>query len=532
MLARNELILYGLLIILLIALSPPAAPPLQAIVREANGVYYYIFQMLENCSIRIEIDFRVENHDPSIIYRSWIYLPINFENITTHIISGDLVNYSVVRTEYYFYQKYIFLFKTNASGGFRIHFAYNMRYGVLMVEPEAALVSPLIGFSEASKGEALVVLPGSVTLTQSNPPPLYTEREDNVLKLHYLVSGDTPRLYILFRVEKAPELVNVSRPPFTIITPRRYLNEARALLAVYRRVYPLLLNLTGVRLNNVVIRFFVPKQLSEFSVLGFVPFDARRCKIGEIHLNVFYLRAIKGILEYGAVHELIHHVLWKLHIMPRLLWVHEGLAEYLGLKLVELIDENSTYTDGLRWREHLLLTLVNSTGTHFSFLQRWRPGIAPVGNIMLCYAASYYIFRRICEEYGLSALRRLFYLVKELNFTISSNSLFVELLSKAVRRDLSPLFRGWSFSIVPLSSIMAILEASKRLLNEPNPLAWPARVCYHKAVKALEEGLYEYALYNARTAYFLLLLGRVIFLLAASNIAVALLIARRSWRTA
>jgi len=500
------------------------AMPQVSALQEAQGFYNYTFLVMDNGTSLIVISFSMKGR-PLSKYSSWVYLPRNLTNVKVIVNQGKILNYTVHPTGYYFYSQYTFNFTPNENGSFISQFTYKMNYAALIIEPEGAFVSPLIRYSPSSKGEATVIIPDYVELKYFDPIPGLKEKKNNKLILRYLLSPQILRIYLLFKVNWKPDITNISVPPFTVITPHRYMSEARALISVYSKTYPLIRDIIGIELKNVTIRLFVPSELSEFSILGFVPFNPRISKIGEIHLNIFYLRAIKGILEYGAIHELIHHILWKLKVMPEVLWVHEGLAEYLGITLVRLIDTNGTFEDGLRWREKLLNDYVQRTRGNFNFLLRWRPGVIPVNDVLLCYASAYTIFRTLGDRYSLSLYKRLFKLIRSLNFPLSSSALFIELLNEAAGEDLSPYFKRWGFNVLRVSTVLKIAHMLPPLMEDPFNILKPlAKWGYSIAMDLLEKGLYEKASVWLNIALIITLLGKAVIFLASTYIVVSLIL--------
>ena len=496
---------------------------------EASGLYYYEIEVFDNGTSLIKISFEARGLRPRE-YFSWLFVPVNLTGTLIYPLSGSLINASLTSSEYYFYSRYEFIFLPNESGMFALLIKYRMNYSALIIEPKGVFVSPLIYFSPRSNGKATVTLPGFVDPTYYEPTPDSIERLKDLVIIRYTLTPSIPRIYITFNVDIKPNMINLSFPPFMIITPSRYKAEATSLARIYSKVYPILRNITGLELKDVVVRFFVPSEMSDFSILGFVPFNPKTNKVGEIHLNIFYLRAIRGILEYGAVHELMHHVLWKLNVMPELLWVHEGLAEYMGLTLVHIIDERGVYKHGLEWREKLLSDYVRRARGDFSFLQKWRPGIAPIGDILLCYASAYGIFKSLGDKYGLGLYKRLFKRIRDLNFPISSSALFIYLLSEAAGEDLLPQFRRLGFDVISVSAMIRALEGGEALVNDRlNPLSFIALPLYHEALALVEKGLYERAYTKLSLALAVALLGRAVILLAPTYILtslVALTIAR------
>ncbi len=68
-------------------------------------------------------------------------------------------------------------------------------------------------------------------------------------------------------------------------------------------------------LEDVVVQWFLPDFESLLSVGGFVPLFTGG--LGEININIVFIRAVNGTVEDIAAHELVHRFLGKAGISPK-----------------------------------------------------------------------------------------------------------------------------------------------------------------------------------------------------------------------
>ncbi|RLF22741.1 MAG: hypothetical protein DRN15_08215 [Thermoprotei archaeon] len=483
-----------------------------------RGMYRYTFEAMMNGTVVTTIYFEAQSLDKSKLYSTWLYLPRFKPKWRINMVEGSLVNFTKEVTEYYFYVVCRLVLTPSEKGLIRFLMKYKFKYGLLMVEPYAFFMSPLIGHSVECRGEAEVIIPSNLTIVDSSPEFFVMQKGQGRQKLKYrwgLISPQPRRITLLLRTEWKGDVIKLKAEPFVFTVPARYKGEALRIISIYKRALPILEDVMHTSLRIIKIEFFVPKYFHEMGIVGFVPFNPANESMGTIHLNIFYIRAVNGVLETGAVHELVHHMLWKAGISPYdLLWIHEGLAEYLSLKIVTMIDENGTFREGVEWRRRLLESLIKERNfTDLSFVQNWKPG-QPIDDILMYYAASFYIFNTLGELYGgLELYSRFFEYLRSRRVQLASTTAFMMYLSDVVGREVIELFDRWGFSIVDIREIMYNLELCEEFLKYSYPLS-PLREVCNKLIEgtrsALERDRYEEALNLSRVACYVAIVDVVV----------------------
>ncbi|RLF17330.1 MAG: hypothetical protein DRJ66_01070 [Thermoprotei archaeon] len=485
----------------------------------SKRAFEYDFKVIDEKILQVYIRY-VARGNVNEVEHSRIVLPTDFNISNIRVLNGKIIHWSWVPYNY-FYNVYVFEYETDDRGLFVVEFNYTMKYGVLIVEPNAMFLSPIIYHDEEAIGSASVFLPFSdVTIIQVSPYPSKIIKERDHLLMKYKWMKSPFRIWIFFRIMRRGDFVNITSPPFTFISPRRYIEEAREILDVYSRAYPLLESLIGVTLNDVIVQFFVPRVFSETYIIGFVPYRPPP-RPNEIYLNLLYFRSFKGMIEYGAVHELVHNFLIRANITPYgLLWVHEGLAEYLGITITSIVDKEGKYIAGIQKRKELLERLASLVGNKYGFVQEWNPLTSTSQNIMYYYAVSYIIFRKLVDTYGgLTVIRKVFSIIRAKGCKVTSTSLFIEILSEAIGDDVYPLFKEWGFIVVKRSEVVTVLNTCKELVRSFNIFKYFIERDIYDAEKYLNEGLYLTALTRLHRAFILIFLGIALKYLLILNIA-------------
>jgi len=440
------------------------------------GTYHYRFVVDEDGFTRVKIRYESLAGEGA----SWVFIP-KFTPWINRTLSGCITGWRIIDTEeltgeeYYFYRILAFTFKSEGEFSFEIEF--NMTVGAVIIEPRGIFFSPQIGFRSGEFGEAEVRLPQAFGVVKAIAIGQRATFRPSKIGDHYVLFSlldNMVRLQVEFRTEAAgPELVRLKRGLFTFETPTRYRRYAQDILELLATTYDQYVDLFNVTLNEVEVEFFIPDFETLLSIGGYVPFTGRR--LGDIRINVFYVRTIRGTLEIVALHELVHHFLWRAGISPsKLLWFHEGMAQYVS---IEIADEMGY--EGASWERERLLNeasiLLNRYGGDLSFLQYWRPGYTPT-DISMCYAAAYYIVSSLAETYGgLDYYRRFFRLIR--GREVADNDHLIYYLGVAANTSLVQTFRGWGFQVTeyeeePAQVPPVILEA-ERAVSELNPLLQP-----------------------------------------------------------
>ncbi|MEM2136823.1 MAG: hypothetical protein QXI93_02575, partial [Candidatus Methanomethylicia archaeon] len=256
---------------------------------------------------------------------------------------------------------------------------------------------------------------------------------------------------------------------------------AENLIKTYNLLYNNLTNIFQKSLTNIRIKFFAPK-LSDLGTGGYIPFNGTH--LGDIYLNLLYIRTAQGFWEQIALHELIHHFAWMTGISPNLLWLHEGLAEYLSIKIT--MDMG---WEGASSRKQTLETIAKTLNENYGFIQWWNPLQTPP-NILNYYSASYMVVKGLVEDNGgITFLQKLF---KELSGkTVSDTDTILQYINKASGRDLTIKFIEWGFKISGESKLYNDIIEAKYLLSRKRfaqPFAWIANILLDSAINLINSG--------------------------------------------
>ncbi len=500
-----------------------------ALPASASSSYSYKFTVDENGFTQVTVDY-----SSSANGYSWVFVP-NFTSWNWEVSSGELLHTNIVETarvtdtDYYFYRAFNFSFEPRGSFEMRIQF--NMSAGALIIEPRGIFFSSQIGFKEGSSASAEVFLPEGYKIVSGNALALGTlsYSPDSVSPsrnyARFNLRENLIRLQIEFSTELTkpkPEIITLPQGNFTFNAVKRYESYAWDILDLFDRVYGNLVGLFNVTLENVEAQFFIPDFEAFLSVGGYVPFT--RGQMGAIHINVAFTRYIKGVFEVVALHELVHHFLWKTGISPDdLLWFHEGMAQYISIESIMRWypsgHEGASYEkDRL---EENAAQINKSTGGNFNFLLQWKPGNAPP-NMGSYYAAAYYVTSKLAETYGgFEFYIRFFELIKGRG--VRDNDLLAYYLSLAANASVAQTLQGWGLNV---ANFRTLTEEAREAINKLNPMFQPyksiAEYLYQQALIKLEERdgkrasqFLRAALFVANSAPLLTLLSVVAILIAA-----------------
>jgi len=413
------------------------------------GTYYYKFVVSEDGFAKISIIYESSSADGS----SWVFIP-RFLQWDSVVLAGRVLWSEIIEPEdvvgvkYYFFQVFRFRFESNTS--FKICIRFEMDNGALIIEQCGIFFSPQIGFQNGSKGMAEVFLPEKSSVVQSLAIGRRGDyRPDNETGNHvsFCLNENLLRLQVEFRTgAEAPELVTLKEKVFTFESAKKYESYARDILCLFDTVYDEYVDLFNVTLGEISTRFFLP-EFSELRQLGgYVPFTGRN--MGDVHINIFFVRSIKGVIEVIALHELVHHFLWRKGFSPDdFLWFHEGLAQYISIETAKKIGYEGASSERTRL-EGASQQLIRTTGEDFGFLQQWKTGkkLSDLGNY---YAASYYIANCLAEKFGgLSYYKAFFDLVG--GQTVKDNNLLIYYLSLAAKIPVAPMLTKWGFDVFDL----------------------------------------------------------------------------------
>ena len=434
----------------------------------------------------------------------------------------------VVGIDYYFYQA--FLFNYTSDGDFSLKIQFNMSVGAFIIEPRGMFFSPQIGFKEGGEGEAEVFLPSGYEIDRRKALAIgQLNHEPRIVRRNYAffnLPENLIRLQIEFSTNLTePDLVKLQQDIFTFDAVRRYESYANEILNFYNDVYSDLVDLFNVTLKNINTKFFIPDFYTLLSIGGYVPFTSE--EIGDIHLNIFFERTAKGVLEVIALHELVHQFLWEAGLPPDdLLWFHEGMAQYVSIEVVNDFGYEGASTERSRLEDSA--SQVNTaTGGRFSLLrpplQEWNPKNSPA-NIGAYYAASYYVVSRLAEGEGLDYYSRFFKTIR--GTRIENIDILTYHLSVAANKTVAPILRGWGFDVVDLYTSSSLIEKVRKRIEALNPMFQPykslAETLYEQGLISLEEGYTERGNQYLQIAIFLAEWAGLLTLVTWTAIAVAI----------
>jgi len=393
-----------------------------------------------------------------------------------------------------FYEALFFSFKSH-GGEFEINIKYNHSLAAMIIEPNGIFFSPQIGFEKGNKVKITVILPKEFIINQDEAVAFgsfSTYHPDIVdLSRNLLSFNDIPETENLLRVEigfktknQSAELIELHSGIFTFETTPRYMEYAHRILAFYNQTYDRLVELFNVTLEKARVRFFLPEFDLLLSIGGYVPFVSKM--LGDIHINILYIRAVEGQIEVIALHELVHHFLWKAGISPEnLLWFHEGMAQYVSIEICNKMG----YEGAALMKQQIeigILEVKKKFKDNFGFLQEWSPQNSPQ-DIGSCYVAAYYIVSELAKQRG--GLEYYQHFFKLLDRKVENNSDLAYYLSIAAGETVVDALNSWGFNVPDLYSYYSLLNEVKLLLEKTSRMFEPYR--------SLAEALYRNAIFNA-----------------------------------
>ena len=363
----------------------------------------------------------------------WMLVPKNASEYETNVVAGEIVSQQVLSAktssddEYVFYSNLTIQY----SSPFELNVSWNMSYTSLTVEPNALFFSPAIGFSPSVHTEFTVVLPNSMSsISQMSHVPI--SRSGSTLVFE---PQSEDRIAIAYTVSGSGQSVRMQSAHFRFDVPKRYEDIGRRLDDFYENASQVLNTLFNMSLTSVNVEFFVPSTLDEISTGGFVPIESAY-RVGTINLNIFYVRTEKGYLEAIAAHELVHHYLAASGVAPDVLWFHEGMANYVGIKVSELggmggasmaqdlVDEASALPS--ESQTFVLSWTVDQTDSRYTLYQH--------------YAAAYYLVSTLTDQLsspddtiikGQKFFTSLFTKIRQLPAGVSNNGQLAETMYAA-----------------------------------------------------------------------------------------------------
>lgn len=482
------------------------------------SAYNFRFNVNREGFTNVEINF----YSTDVSGESWVFVPkfSRWNHTVTHgqidpALNETVETDQVVSQKYYFYQA--FRFRYQAIDFFNMTIQFDFENGALIIEPRGVFYSPQIGFQTNSDGRAEVLFDDSL---QVNPDKAiaagatgnYPASEVQLNRALFNLLDNIARIQIEFSSETStPELLTLKssdNETFTFKTVTRYQSYAHDVLRLYDNVYSNFIRLFNVTLDNVDVQWFLPDFETLLDVGGFIPFTGEQ--LGEININLFFIRAVNGTVEVIATHELTHHFTKKTGISPNnFLWFHEGMAQYLSVMIVS----NLGYEGAKQEKDNLengSTQLIRDIGENFGtlLLEEWTPSYKPPNvEIGTLYVASYYVVSRlplVAEREELYYYGQFFELVAQLpsdfnGVKIRNISELALYFSRAANASVASTLRRWGFTVTDLysSPVSELLEDAGRAIEEANPIFQPyrslAEYFYQQGLSSAEQGDWERA---------------------------------------
>ncbi len=436
----------GLFVIIVICLSLAASA--QALAQQPREAYAYDMTFDRDGFTTVEILY---NSGFAGSGTSWVAIPRNFTQTAVMELKGRITSmtrmpYLVGGPAHPFYDNLTFSY-VSGNEPFSMRLRFNMTQGAMIVEPNGFFFSPQIGVPPSARIGARLILPDGVTsLNEVQPAPTSVDQLGSRLEL-FFNPGSQSRIAVTFTVAWPKQTIHIREGSVDAKVPSRYLDLGTRMVELYGEAIPLMDDLFNNTVNRILMRFFTPLTLPELSIGGYTPIEASSLQTGAIYLNLFYFRALPGMMETIAIHELAHQYEARTGIATDLLWVHEGLANYIAVQMGKPLGYDVASTDAD------LEAAASELNGDYGIIQDWRIG-GVITSLFHYYAASYHVFKALGDQYGgLSLYSRFFRGLHELKDGLRSTNVAVYQLSLAAEVDLFPRFAEWGFELVDLSSI-------------------------------------------------------------------------------
>ncbi|MGC9095689.1 MAG: hypothetical protein ACP5II_00800 [Infirmifilum sp.] len=372
-----------------------------------------------------------------------------FENYTICESYGTPQIVNAPSSAYFYYNSTINL-NPGENGTAILSICYKFPYASLLADNQGWFMSPMLVSTPPVNIEVYVKIPnvGKITLES----PISTGINVNGYRRYVLAPG-TPTVISGRVVIEYLTLSNVTTVDFNtsvrdttirVQSPPFYKSLAQRVLTVASKAYANLTSMTGVSLQELVFRFYLPKQsLGGITTLGFVMGeDINAGGRGPIMLNLGLIRYAPGYLETTIIHEMVHAFLGKAGVEANdeTRWFHEGLAQYISISVAESLGYNVA---------ELRNDMINASRTlykyyegNLSLIQHWPTVPELVGD---AYLASFYIIENLSATYnGEAFIKSLFQAIRDYGKVKTTNDI-VAVLSIAAGKNLAPLFRSWGF---------------------------------------------------------------------------------------
>jgi hypothetical protein len=532
-----------LLLLLIVVASVVVGFP-TATGKPSSNSYNYKFTVNEDGFTWVDITFQSAESTGS----SWVIVP-KFSPWSNVTLWGKITGSKLDETQnyvgenYYFYQVFEFSFVSESS--FQMKIQFNMSEGALIIEPRGVFFSPLIGFHQDSVGKsrAEVLFPSiykvkEERIASSSGITSYTVVNSN--RVRFDLQSNVERLQIEFETATTePTWKQLNQSVFSFRTVDRYENYASEILTLFNEVYHNFTDFFNVTLENIRVQFFIPEFETLLSIGGFIPFAGQT--LGDININIFFVRAVNGTIQAIALHELIHHFLWKAGLSPDFfLWFHEGAAQFVSIETVDDLGYEGAAIEKNRL-EQGASQFILQYGENFGFLEDWTPSKQPE-DISRNYVASYYVVSKLAEEYdGLDFYKQFFRKIRGLEFEPNDwkpSEWLAFYLSLAANASVDLKLKLWGFDIrllyngskIPPERIYKAEKAVDGLSMVFLPYNLVAKFLYQQALLRLERGDIDGANQLLDAAIFLANLAPLLTLLTIVAIfAIILYILNKRW---
>jgi hypothetical protein len=507
---KSQLVHVSLTILLISAVS---GLPMYKGTAQATSNYFYRLVVDREGLTTVEINFNSTDTSGE----SWVFVPKNQSSWTYTETSGHIVHSEVVETtqvtnqDIYFYRAFRFNYQSE-NNLFKMTIQFDFNNGALIMEPRGIFYSPYIGFEANSNGNAEVLFNSSFEVNPDlaivvGSRTTYPAQEAEPNRVLFRLQENIVRLQVEFSVNTdavITPLKSNDNKTFTFNTVSRYRDYASNILRFYDSVYNQTARLFNVTLEDVVVQWFLPDFESLLSVGGFVPVFTGG--LGEININIVFIRAVNGTVEDIALHELVHRFLGKAGIPPNeFLWFHEGMAQYISVTTVSNMGYEGAETEkaNLDSSAENLIQLLGGENFGSISLQKWSPSYQPpTADVNSFYAASYYVTSRLPEivkRDGFEYYAEFFELIGKLpaglnGEKITNISELALYLSQAANASVASTLKRWGFTVADLyeSPVQDLTIEAGKAIGQVNPIFQPysslAEYLYHQALLSAEAG--------------------------------------------
>jgi len=334
---------------------------------------------------------------------------------------------------------------------------YTHPYTLLVGDRKGLFLSPLLMFSTILDSHVNIEIPFSpIDILESEPYPVNTHSSQGKTILEF-VNIKSTRIAMILRLDFEGKSVTLEKGEIRFEVPKLYVNAVEPVLDYVEDIYRTnFTDLFSLDMGIIRFHFYVPDRLNELPIGGYTPYMGKT--MGDIYVNLLYLRGLEGQLELISLHELVHRMLHKAGIQPDpLLWVHEGFAEYLSTTVAVNFPAAKRRIDDLN-------TVAKYLKGNYGFVEDWRPG-QRVENIGKYYAASYAVISQLAEMYGgFKLYQKFFQLLK--SETVKNTADFIRVISMAAGTNLTSVFKSWGFESAEWPSIPPLLIRARSLSDD------------------------------------------------------------------